>query len=155
VQDVHAYELSQAGYYHTTTCHDGTNAFWSMSHEHLEQATAPPFVATEREHNFVRQRLRYATVLLGAGTDDATHMLVQSGVIPGDHAGPRIFNRGMVEPVRRARARARLANPWKEQLYMTCFFIRRPGSYVHVGVRGRPCLEAHRTYGASYEPPEA
>ena len=97
VQSMHAFELNIGGFYHATTCHDGINAFWSMSHSHLDSATAPPFVATAREHSFVKQRIHYAVIVLGHGTPEMRYLLVKCGVVPGDHAGPMIFNQGILK----------------------------------------------------------
>ena len=125
IQDIHAFELSNAKLFHAATCHDGTNAFFSMDRQHLLECTRPPFAPSNDEHYFIQQRLQYAVIRLGP-PGQQRYVLARSGVIPGDHAGPKCFNRGMMLPVRLAAARYRAQCPRKQLLCMSSFLSPEP-----------------------------
>ena len=126
VQAIMSYNITVAKLYSVTTFHDGVNAFWSADARQLETACAPPFVATEAEHHFVKQRLAYAAVCLGASSADETHLILSSGIIPGDHSAPRCFNRLMQYPGSIAVRKYRRSEPLKDYLTLKCFLYDAP-----------------------------
>ena len=98
VQNIMTRSIVEAGYFVITTFHDGANAFYSVKLDAADEDTQPPFTPTMAEHAFMRQRIRYATMSLASGTAEEVRLLLGSGVIPGDHAGPKSFNRIMARP---------------------------------------------------------
>ena len=133
IQAIHSYELSAAHCYHVTTFYDGRNAFWSLHHEGVLNHATPPFVATNREHTFIAQRVRYAVVRLGKRGAKQAFLLVKSGVIPGDHAGPKLFNNTIDPAGSRAARRHRLRTPCPELLRMTSFLLPSPIQVSYTG----------------------
>jgi len=125
IQAMHAFELTQCHAYHSTTAHDGTNAFYSMHHQHVLQAAEPPFTASRHEAYVMQQRTKYAVIRIGRA-DDKHYMLLGSGVIPGDHSGPRLYNRSMMTPGSAAIRRYKHFEPHRDLLYMTSFLSDGP-----------------------------
>jgi len=118
-QMAHAAMLDRLNYFHVTTMYDGTNAFFSAHHEATLEAVQPPFVRGELEHHFLKQRIQYAVMTIGRTS--VRHVMLRSGVLPGDHAGPRVFNRVMQQvgsqlllPIKHRTAEA-------NKLFLKCF----------------------------------
>ena len=105
VQKVISWRLSKGGWFHLTRFHDVKNGFWSLSHDLLKRVLAPPFVVGKKAAELAQARFTDATVTVDWGTRDATDLRVGEGGMPGDHAGPRYFNRGYGEVVGRAFSR--------------------------------------------------
>jgi len=98
IQAVLTFFLTQLSLFVITTLHDAANAFYSPHRAAVLEACEPPFAPTSNEAYLLRQRVNYSVMVLGAGAPDETAILLGTGVIPGDHSGPRIFNRVMQYP---------------------------------------------------------
>jgi len=85
-QKIHSFMLREANCCETTTFFDGKNVCYSMDQDHLAKVAAPPLTATSFEHDLVKQRIAYAVIHTGT-----QYLSVHQGVLPGDHAGPRLF----------------------------------------------------------------
>jgi len=101
VQRAVSYRLSLAKWYHLTKFYDATNAFWSIKHQVVADATWVPFVPSQEVHHLIKQRVQYATISF-EDAPTGRDILVGEGVMPGDHTGPRLFNAGFVPAVHRS-----------------------------------------------------
>ena len=115
-QKIHSFMLREANCCETTTFFDGKNVCYSMDQDHLAKVAAPPLTATSFEHDLVKQRIAYAVIHTGT-----QYLSVHQGVLPGDHAGPRLFfNRGMKDPVENVIRFQLQHDPNAKNLQMTC-----------------------------------
>ena len=95
-----SWRLRQCGVHAISRFHDATNAFWSLKHDDLEERLAPPFTSDELAHELTTQRSRYAAVrVYEKAAEGHTDVLLGSGVMPGDHAGPKFFCKAYNEGV--------------------------------------------------------
>ena len=95
IQQISDFHLKRLHLYVTNTFYDCTNAFYSLIHSQVERAVQPPVVAGPPEDYFIRQRIRLSTMIVGDHDGDDSVVLAREGVLPGEHAGPRLFNRTM------------------------------------------------------------
>ena len=73
----------------------------------------------------MQQRTKYAVIRIGRA-DDKHYMLWGSGVTPGDHSGPRLYNRSMMTPGSAAIRRYKHFEPHRDLLHMTSFLSDGP-----------------------------
>ena len=68
----------------------------------------------------MKQRIKYAIIQIGR-PEQRRSMLLGSGVLPGDHAGPRFFNRVMKDVGNNALLSIKHRTQHAEKLFFTCF----------------------------------
>ena len=91
IQRVVTWRYVRLGYIVLSRFHDAVNAFWSISHRAVTRDIAPPFTRDARDRELMRQRVEGA-VLRVETFEGHIDLRVGEGVMPGDHAGPRLFN---------------------------------------------------------------
>jgi len=133
VQSAHAWEVKHFGLFMVNSFYDSANAFFSLDQDAICEAARPPFVATDDEHYLVRQRVKLAVAVVGARDEQPVFMLVRTGALPGDHAGPRLFNRTIAEPGSRIGRQLRIGARHPEWLKMQCCLWDEPVPTVLTG----------------------
>ena len=90
---VTCWRLRRADISHVTRMHDGVNTFLSIRQPYIVDATRPPFLENEMDHELLRQHVQLATVRVGQGNETRI-LLTREGAWPGDYVVPLLFVRG-------------------------------------------------------------
>ena len=133
IQNVHGWALARQGYFQAGSLYDGSNAFYSLKRSAVLTAAQPPFTPTMREFYMVKQRARYSVVTLGP-PDARVYLLMGTGTLPGDHCGPRLFNRTIHDAGSAIARRHAYRDPHKAALRMRTPLAGRARASLAYGV---------------------